>query len=107
LPSQDKLPTEDAKVERVAATPVNKQETIDEEGDVSTVESAGEEPVQEENENSDPTSEKIDEPAESTKEVVASEEQEGKEETSNNTFACCHGSPAEVLKNLQAAVGMA
>ena len=84
--------------------PVDKQETIDEETDVATVESAADEPVQEEAENSDPTAEQSDEPAESAKDMETSEE-DVKEQSS--TFACCQGSSADVLKNLQAAVGMA
>lgn len=41
---------------------------------------------------------------ESTKNLETSEE-ESKEQ--NSGFACCQGSSADVLKNLQAAVGMA
>ena len=69
--------------------PVDKQETIEEEGDVSTVESAVDEPV---NDETEPTTE--------TKEVEQTKEQ-------SSPFACCQGSPADVMKNLQAAVGMA
>lgn len=69
--------------------PVDKQETIEEEGDVSTVESAVDEPA---NEEAEPTAE-------------TTEGEQTKEQSS--PFACCQGSPADVMKNLQAAVGMA
>ena len=69
--------------------PVDKQETIEEEGDVSTVESAADEPVSEEVE-----------PIAETAETEQTKEQ-------SSPFACCQGSPADVMKNLQAAVGMA
>jgi hypothetical protein len=78
------------KVERVAMEPIDKPETIDEEGDVSTVETDADEPVNE-NENVEVES--------GTKEI--SEEQQ------SSPFACCQGSPADVMKSLQAAVGMA
>ena len=87
--SQDVLPEDSVKVERVAMAPVDKQETIEEEGDVSTVESAADEPV----------SEEVEPIAETT------ETEQTKEQSS--PFACCQGSPADVMKNLQAAVGMA
>jgi hypothetical protein len=82
----------------------DKQETIEEEGDVATVEeSVADEPVQEEGENSDPTStDKVEESAEVKDAEVLGEEP--KEQSSG--FACCQGSSADVLKNLQAAVGM-
>lgn len=86
---QDTIPEDSVKVERVAMAPVDKQETIEEEGDVSTVESAVDEPV---NEEVEPTTE--------TKEAEQTKEQ-------SSPFACCQGSPADVMKNLQAAVGMA
>jgi hypothetical protein len=88
---QDMIPEDGVKVERVAMAPVDKQETIEEEGDVSTVESGVDEPVNEETE-----------PVEETKEVT---EEQNKEQSS--PFACCQGSPADVMKSLQAAVGMA
>lgn len=89
----------------MAEPPTSKQDTIEEEGDVSTVESAVDVPVQEESENSNPAYEKSDVPTEATKDLETSEEEADKEQSS---FAgCCHGSPADVLKNLQAAVGMA
>ena len=87
--NQDVLPEDGVKVERVAMAPVDKQETIEEEGDVSTVESAVDEPA---NEEVEPTTETAE--AEQTKEQ-------------SSPFACCQGSPADVMKNLQAAVGMA
>jgi hypothetical protein len=90
---QDKIPEDVLKVERVAMALVDKQETIDEEGDVSTVESGADEPANE-TENTEPTAE--------TKEIS---EEQTKEQSS--PFACCQGSPADVMKNLQAAVGMA
>jgi hypothetical protein len=87
--TQDVLPDDSVKVERVALAPVDKPETIEEEGDVSTVESGVDEPA---NENTEPIAE-------------TTEEEQAKEESS--PFACCQGSPADVMKNLQAAVGMA
>jgi hypothetical protein len=86
------MPDAAVKVERVAAAIVDKPEPIDEEGDVSTVEST-DEPANEA-ENEEPTSE--------TKEIS---EEQTKEQSS--PFACCQGSPADVMKNLQAACGMA
>jgi hypothetical protein len=100
---QDKLPEELVRLEKASAPAFSKQEIIEEEGDVSTVESTADEPVQEEAENSDPTGGKYDEVVESTKDMVTTAE--GKEQSSS--FACCQGSSADVLKNLQAAVGMA
>lgn len=87
------MPDGAVKVERVAAAVVDKPEPIDEEGDVSTVESGSDEPANEA-ENMEPTSE--------TKEIS---EEQTKEQSS--PFACCQGSPADVMKNLQAACGMA
>jgi hypothetical protein len=87
--TQDTLPEDSVKVERVAMAPVDKQETIEEEGDVSTVESAADEPVSEEVE-----------PATETKEAEPEKEQ-------SSPFDCCQGSPADVMKNLKAVVGMA
>ena len=87
------MPEDAVKPERVAVAPVDKPDTIDEEGDVSTVESGADEPTNE-TENIEPTSE--------TKEIT---EEQTKEQSS--PFACCQGSPADVMKNLQAAVGMA
>lgn len=87
------MPDAAVKVERVAAAVVDKPDTIDEEGDVSTVESGADEPTNE-SENVEPTSE--------TKEIS---EEQTKEQSS--PFACCQGSPADVMKNLQAACGMA
>lgn len=101
---QDKLPEDAVKVERVAVAPVDKQATIEEEADVATVEST-DEPVHEEGENSDPTAENSEEAADFAKAMEMSDEQDGKQESS--PFSCCQGSPADVLKNLQAAVGMA
>ena len=98
---QDKLPA-DVQPEKVATAP-SKEPIAEEEGDATSVESA-EEPVQEETENAEPEPEKEEVPAVETKEVVPTEEKSEKQSGFAACGTCCEG---DVLKNLQAAVGLA
>jgi len=89
----------DVQPEKVATAP-SKEPIAEEDGDATTVESTPEEPVQEE-ENADPVPEKEEAPEAETKEIADATTEEPIEKQS--TFTCCEG---DVLKNLQAAVGM-
>lgn len=99
------MPPEDVVPEKVAAPPANPEDPIaeEQEGDVSTVESAEEQPVAEE-ENADPVPEEEEAPATETKEIAATtEEKSDKPSYLASCGACCDG---DVLKNVQAAVGL-
>ena len=101
LGTQDKMPV-DVVPEKVATAPSKEPIAEEEEGDATTVESAAEDPVAEEAENADPEPEKEEDAEVETKEIVSSTEE--KTETKQSPFVCCEG---DVLKNLQAAVGLA
>ena len=97
LEFQDKIPT-DVVPEKVAAPPPKEEPIAEEEGDATTVES-GEDPAAEP-ENAEPNVEE-EAPATETKEISLAEEEKSAKQT---PFTCCDG---EVLKNLQAACGLA
>ena len=93
----------DVQPEKVATAPSKEPiaEEQEEEGDATTVESAAEDPVADEAENAELENEES--LAVETKELDSPTAEE-KTENKQSPFVCCEG---DVLKNLQAAVGLA